>query len=387
LLTVKWSAVKAMVRNDQIVLTTALLGILLAAVALNFFMRSYPFAFVFFPIIVLMTFQRGFAGGTLGLLLTALYMLIPAIVGNAAGALHAHSVREQVTITQLFIAVMGFSVILVGAALEERRRLEQGLANAIARAENSREEAIVAKESAEKANRTKSMFLATMSHELRTPLNAVIGFAEMMSSEMFGPLGDAHYREYTKVIQSAGRHLLDLINDILDMSKIEAGKHEIHREKLNVADIARDGLVLMTENASSAGVRLISDFPPDALTIDADKRAMKQILLNLLSNAIKFTPFGGEVTAKAERRDGRIILSVRDTGIGIPKDQIYRLGNPFVQIRNHAGVSQNGTGLGLALVRSLAEMQDGALKIESEEGHGTLVSVSFPSDEVASLAA
>jgi signal transduction histidine kinase len=387
LLTVKWSAVKAMVRNDQIVLTTGLLAILLAAIAFNFFARSYPFAFIFFPIIVLMTFQRGFAGGTLGLLLTALYMLIPAIFGQAAGLLHKHSIPQQVTVTQLFIAVMGFSVILVGAALEERRRLEEGLAKAIARAENSREEAIVAKESAEKANRTKSMFLATMSHELRTPLNAVIGFAEMMSSEMFGPLGDAHYREYTNVIQGAGRHLLDLISDILDMSKIEAGKHEIHKERLNVADIARDGLMLMAENASSGGVQLISDFPSTPLTIDADRRAMKQILLNLLSNAIKFTPFGGEVIAKVERIDGRVILSVRDTGIGIPQDQIYRLGNPFVQIRNNAGTSQNGTGLGLALVRSLAEMQDGTLKIESEEGHGTLVSVSFPATTETSLAA
>jgi signal transduction histidine kinase len=388
LLTVKWTAVKAMFRNEQIVWTTALVGISLAAIALNFYARSYPFAFLFFPIVVLMTFQRGFAGGTLGLLLSALYLIAPAIIGNSSGPLHAHSVREQVTVVQIFIAVMGFSIILVGAALEERRKLEQGLASAIARAENSREEAIVAKESAEKANRTKSMFLATMSHELRTPLNAVIGFAEMMNSELFGPLGDPRYHEYTGVIQGAGRHLLDLINDILDMSKIEAGKHEIQREKLDVGDIVRDGLTLMAENASSGGVKLIRDLPPASLTIDADRRAMKQILLNLLSNAIKFTPFGGEVTAKVALAEGRVVLSVRDTGVGIPQDQIYRLGNPFVQIRNSAGTSQNGTGLGLALVRSLAEMQDGFLKIESEEGRGTLVSVSFPAAAAAeSLAA
>jgi signal transduction histidine kinase len=387
LLTVKWPAFKAMFQNDKILWTTTLLGILVAAILFNFYARSYPFAFLFFPIVVLMTFQRGFAGGTLGLLLSGLYLIVPAIFGHSSGALHEHSVREQITVVQLFIAVMGFSNILVGAALEERRRLEQGLAAAIARAENSREEAIVAKESAEKANRTKSMFLATMSHELRTPLNAVIGFSEMMHSELFGPLGDQHYREYTSIIQGAGRHLLDLINDVLDMSKIEAGKHEIQREHLNPADIVRDGLTLMAENASSNGVKLTCDLPQIALTIDADRRAMKQILLNLLSNAIKFTPFGGEVVAKAERIDGRVILSVRDTGIGIPQDQIYRLGNPFVQIRNNAGTSQNGTGLGLALVRSLAEMQDGTFKIESEEGRGTFVSVSFPASEAVSLAA
>ena len=387
LLTVQWPAVKAMFRNDQIVGTTALVGILLASIVFNFYARSYPFAFVFFPIIVLMTFQRGFAGGTLGLLMTGIYMIVPALSGHSSGALHAHPIGEQIMVVQLFIAVVGFSVILVGAALEERRRLEHWLASAITRAENSREEAIVAKESAEKANRTKSMFLATMSHELRTPLNAVIGFSEMMSSELFGPLGDPRYREYTHIIQGAGCHLLDLINDVLDMSKIEAGKREIERENLNLADIVRDGLTLMAENASSGGVELRSDLPALALTIDADRRAMKQILLNLLSNAIKFTPFGGEVIAKVEQRDGRVILSVRDTGVGIPQDQIYRLGNPFVQIRNSAGTSQNGTGLGLALVRSLAEMQDGILKIESEEGRGTLVSVSFPMVEAASLAA
>jgi signal transduction histidine kinase len=389
LLTVKWNAVKIMFRNDQIVWTTTLMGILLAAILFNYFARTYPFAFLFFPIVVLMTFQRGFAGGTLGLFMVAAYMIVPAIYGQSSGVLHTHPIHDQVTVVQLFIAVIGFSNILVGAALEERRRLEQGLANAIARAENSREEAIVAKEAAEKANRTKSMFLANMSHELRTPLNAVIGFAEMMHGELFGPLGDPHYREYTSVIQGAGRHLLELINDILDMSKIEAGKHEIKREHLDIGDIIRDSLGLMAENASSGGVTLVSDLPSSPLAIDADRRAMKQILLNLLSNAIKFTPSGGKVTAKAGLVDGRVVLSVRDTGIGIPKDQIYRLGNPFVQIRNHAGVSQNGTGLGLALVRSLAEMQDGELKIESEEGRGTLVSVSFPAAAAAtaSLAA
>jgi signal transduction histidine kinase len=387
MLTVKWSAIAAMFRGEKLFGTLALLGILAAAILFNFLGRSYPFAFLFFPIVLLMTFQRGFAGGTLGLLLSGLYMLGPALIGEAAGALHGHPVREQVVVVEIFIAVMGFSNILVGAALEERSRLEQWLASAITRAENSREEAIVARESAEKANRTKSMFLATMSHELRTPLNAVIGFAEMMNSEMFGPLGDKHYREYTGIIQGAGRHLLDLINDILDMSKIEAGKHEILRERLNVSDIVRDGLTLMAENASSGGVRLTSDLPLLALMIDADRRAMKQILLNLLSNAIKFTPTGGVVTAKAELRDEHVVLSVRDTGVGIPQDQIYRLGNPFVQIRNNAGTSQNGTGLGLALVRSLAEMQNGTLKIESEEGHGTLVSVSFPAGDAVSLAA
>ena len=387
LLTVRLAAIRAMFSRGEILWTAALICIVLATTAINYFARSYPIAFLFFPAVVLLTFQRGFAGGAIGLIITALYLIVPAVVGKSSGPLHMHTIRDQVTIVHIFIAVMGFSVVLVGAALEERRRLEHWLASAISRAENSREEAIVAREAAEQANRSKSMFLATMSHELRTPLNAVIGFAEMMHSELFGPLGDAHYREYTSVIQGAGRHLLELINDILDMSKIEAGKHEIHYERLDINDVVRDSLTLMAESASSSGVILTPRLPSLPQIIDADRRAMKQILLNLLSNAIKFTPKGGRVTAQVQILEGRLVLSVQDTGVGIPADQIYRLGNPFVQIRNHAGTSQNGTGLGLALVRALAQMQGGTFKIESEEGLGTTVSVMFLLRDKASLAA
>jgi two-component system cell cycle sensor histidine kinase PleC len=277
--------------------------------------------------------------------------------------------------------------VLVGAALEERRRLGQWLAAAIARAENSREEALLAKESAEKANRSKSMFLANMSHELRTPLNAVIGFSEMMHAEIFGPLGDRRYREYTGLIQGAGKHLLDLINDVLDMSKIEAGKQELHREKLNIVDVVRDALAMMREQAAAGQVALEMAADSAPIFIQADRRAMKQIFLNLLSNAVKFTPEGGRVTVNTESNGDQVILSVRDTGIGIPAEHIYRLGNPFVQIRNNAGTTQTGTGLGLALVRALTEMHDGSFRIESTEGQGTTVSVSFPIRARETLAA
>jgi signal transduction histidine kinase len=387
LLTVRWKAVKAMFAPDQIAITLLLLGIVAATIVIAFFAHRYPLAFLFFPAVLLLTFQRGFAGGAMGLLMTGAYLVVRAVLGSSGGVLSHNSTFEQVTIVQIFIAVVGLSVVLVGAALEERRKLERGLAAAIARAETSREEAVVAKDTAEKASRSKSMFLATMSHELRTPLNAVIGFAELMNSEAFGPLGDSRYREYSGVIQNAGRHLLDLINDILDMSKIEAGKHELDKEYLSADEIVQDCIDLMNERALQGEVKLKAELHPKPFKVFADRRAMKQILLNVVSNAVKFTPAGGSVIVRARAVDGRFVLTVSDTGVGIPADQIYRLGNPFVQLRNNAGATGKGTGLGLALVRALSEMHGGTFKIESVKGHGTTVTVSIPLRDETALAA
>jgi signal transduction histidine kinase len=327
---------------------------------------------------MLVTFQRGFEGGTIGLLMAAVYLMVPALTGHGRFAVNVHTAREQIIIVQLFIAVIGLSVVLVGAALSERRRLEQGLAAAIVRAENAREEAVLARDVAERANRMKSMFLANMSHELRTPLNAIIGFSELMRSQLHGSLGDERYAEYSSLIQNAGHHLLSLINDVLDMSKIEAGKYELHRQRFDIRETVRDCADLMRDRADQQGVAVAADIPASALTIYADRRAMKQILLNLLSNAIKFTPAGGAVTVRARSGDDAVILSVEDTGVGIPPDQVGMLGNPFVQIRSGAGASHEGTGLGLALVRSLAEMHEGTLSIESVPAHGTTVKVVIP---------
>jgi signal transduction histidine kinase len=378
LMTVKLKAVARMFSREQALGTLLLLGVVAAALGLNFYLRSYPIAFLIFPAVMLVTFQRGFEGGTIGLLMAAAYLMTPALVGHGHFAVHVETVREQIIIVQLFIAVIGLSVVLVGAALAERRKLEQGLAAAIVRAEDAREEAYVARDAAERANRLKSMFLANMSHELRTPLNAIIGFSELMQSELYGPLGDGRYQEYSKLIQGAGHHLLSLISDILDMSKIEAGKFELHRQQFDVHEIVHDCVDLMRERARQGNVTLIENMSASPLPIDADRRAMKQILLNLLSNAIKFTPAGGNVVAHASAENGVLTMSVQDTGVGIPPDQIERLGNPFVQIRSSVGASQEGTGLGLALVRALAEIHEGTLKIESAVNQGTTVSVRIP---------
>jgi len=380
LMTVTLQDLRKMFSRAEILMTLALLGTVAATLMLNFYLRNLPIAFLIFPAVILVTFQRGFAGGSIGLLMAAAYLMIPALVGHGHFAVKLHTVREQIIIVQLFIAVIGLSVVLVGAALEERRKLERGLAAAIVRVENSREEAIVARDVAERANRLKSMFLATMSHELRTPLNAIIGFSELMKRQLYGPIGDARYREYSELIQGAGHHLLSLINDVLDMSKIEAGKFELHRESFDLREIVRDCVTLMRDRADQAQISMQDDLPSVAVPVEADRRAMKQILLNLLSNAIKFTPAGGHVTAAVRVAGANVTLSVTDTGIGIPSDQVTRLGNPFVQIRNNAGSSHEGTGLGLALVRALAEVHDGQLKIESELHRGTTVSVIIPAE-------
>ena len=377
LMTVKLDALRKMFGRDQVLVTLLLFGVLAGALALNFFAR-YPIAFLIFPAIILITFQRGFAGGAIGLLMASAYLMIPVLAGDGHVLPTVHSLRSQIIVVQIFIAVIGFSVVLVGAALEERKRLEQGLASAIVRAETAREEAIVARDAAERANRLKSMFLATMSHELRTPLNAIIGFSELMHNELYGPLGDARYHEYCGLVRRAGHHLLSLINDVLDMSKIEAGKFELHRQPFDLREVVHDSLELMRDQASKGAIVLVEETGDRPLHVEADRRAMKQILLNLLSNAIKFTPRGGRVAVRAWAANGVMTLCVADTGIGIPADQVASLGNPFVQIRSSAGASHEGTGLGLALVRALTEIHDGRLSIESAAGKGTTVSVVIP---------
>ncbi|MEN6543509.1 PAS domain S-box protein [Parvibaculum sp.] len=241
-------------------------------------------------------------------------------------------------------------------------------------------ELLEARERAEAASRTKSRFLANMSHELRTPLNAIIGFSEMLKLEMFGKLGHPRYVEYAHLINESGGLLLDLISDILDMSKIEAGKYDLHYERTDIATVVSSTVSLVRPRADEGGLALEACIPANisAIPLVADTRALKQILLNLLSNAIKFTPRGGHIQAGVSAIEGGVRFNVTDTGLGIAKEDLPRLARPFEQASLDADLSKQGTGLGLALVRSLAELHGGTFSIESELGRGTSVNVDLP---------
>lgn len=235
-----------------------------------------------------------------------------------------------------------------------------------------------ARNDAEDASHSKSRFLATMSHEFRTPLNAIIGFSELITSQAFGPLGTPRYGEYARDIHSSGLHLLELISDILDMSKIEAGKYVLHRGPVCPADAIRHCLRMVTLRAEEAGIRLEHSVDKGLPVLEADERAFRQVLLNLLSNGIKFTERGGCVTVTASADDRSLSVTVADTGIGIPHECLARIGQPFEQVENHHTRQHAGTGLGLALTRSLIELHGGRMKIDSEPGKGTCIHVELP---------
>jgi len=242
----------------------------------------------------------------------------------------------------------------------------------------AQDELVAARDAAEEANRAKSRFLANMSHELRTPLNAIIGFADVMCHEMFGPIGNARYCEYVSSIHGSGQHLLDLINDILDMAKIEAGKLELNITDVDVVETVDECIRTVAERAAEGGVSLNVAMPAEGLVFPADRRAVLQIVLNLLSNAVKFTPAGGRVDVAAQADGGTVRIEVRDTGIGIAPKDLPRLTKPFEQVCDDPMLSKAGTGLGLALVRALVEQHGGRLTIDSPDRNGTIARVEFP---------
>ncbi len=235
-----------------------------------------------------------------------------------------------------------------------------------------------AKDAAERAYAAKSQFLANMSHELRTPLNAIIGFSEMMQRQLLGPIGTEKYLDYITGIRESGEHLLDLISDILDMSKIEAGKYELDVEELNAAKVIRLAVHMMEGRAQEAKIRVAIDIGNEDLQIVCDRRAFMQILLNLLSNAIKFTDPGGDVRVECAGREDFMLVRVHDTGIGIPANKLACITNPFEQAASHYTREHEGTGLGLAITKDLVELHGGSLHIDSTVGVGTCVTVKLP---------
>jgi signal transduction histidine kinase/HAMP domain-containing protein len=244
-----------------------------------------------------------------------------------------------------------------------------------------------AKEDAEMANQAKSQFLANMSHELRTPLNAVIGFSEIIASEMMGPVGQPKYKEFAGDILTSGRHLLELINDVLDCAKLQSGKMALRLEQISIREVVDAALRMMRNGAETANIRLACTIDQDIGPIAADPIRLRQVLLNLLSNSIKFTPANGVIAVTVRRSGAFIRVAVSDTGIGMAAEDIPKALEPFTQIEESLARKHGGTGLGLALTKMLVESHGGTLTIESSRGVGTTVSFTLPAEASAAATA
>ena len=240
-----------------------------------------------------------------------------------------------------------------------------------------------ARDEAEEANRSKSEFLANMSHELRTPLNAILGFSDAMQIELFGPLGDHRYADYVKSINESGRHLLGIITDILDMAKIESGKDALHEEEVDLAELLRAVIGLVSERAAAGAIDLQLQIPDDLPRLWADARKLKQIVVNLMANGVKFTPECGSVGLKAWcSPDSGLVIQIRDSGIGIAPDNIAKALMRFGQVDSNLRRNYEGTGLGLPLAKALTELHGGSLDLQSRVGEGTTVTVRLPATRI-----
>ena len=270
------------------------------------------------------------------------------------------------------------------AIIVDLRQSQQALERQTAELADLAEKYAEEKNRAEEANAAKSKFLANMSHELRTPLNAIIGFSEIMESGMFGPLGAEKYIEYSRDIRESGQYLLEVINDILDMSKIEAGGIRLSPETVELDSLLADCIRVVSTRASEKRLIIKAEVEP-GIRLNADRRALKQITLNLLSNAVKFTPDGGAVAVQGRLRGMAVIIGITDDGIGIPRQALQKLGRPFEQVESQLTKRHQGSGLGLAIAKSLVELHGGAMRIRSRLGRGTLVMVRLPAEAAAAM--
>lgn len=312
--------------------------------------------------------------------------LVPMVAVASARFLFGGTLADAAI--ALAIPAFGAQFFLAGRRLtrrlDEESRLRFEVEDLARELEETRDEALRKRFEAETANASKTAFLANMSHELRTPLNAILGFSEIIKTECFGPAGSPRYVEYAGDIHTSGTHLLSLINDLLDVAKIEAGKMELEPQMLDAKKTFESTLKIIATKARERRQRLVVEIDPAAPTLYADERALRQILINLVSNAVKFTPDGGRISVAGTRaRSGDFQIMVEDNGPGIPREKLDGVFKPFSQVDNRYDRQGSGTGLGLALVRGLAELHGGRAWIESDSGKGCRAYVILPTKPAA----
>jgi signal transduction histidine kinase len=321
-----------------------------------------------------------FVAGTLGLA----GLLVIAGTGAALrlGARYLNRLADTENELRLRVVDLEISRLELQRQGQEATGLAEALYVAREEAEQAREDAEAARCAADRANRTKSEFLARMSHELRTPLNAILGFAEIMKEGIGATGRNDTYTQYSQDIYESGSHLLSVINDILDLAKVEAGRFELAEEEVDLDYAARSVARLVRETAAKRGLKLLVDVPAGMPRLRSDQRVVRQMLLNLLSNALKFTPRGGSVSVIVRLDGAGLALAVRDTGIGIEEKNFAKVLQPFGQVRDPSTEEVQGTGLGLPLVKSFVEAQGGRFELDSRVGEGTTVTLWFPPERI-----
>ncbi|HJS46013.1 MAG TPA: ATP-binding protein [Rhizomicrobium sp.] len=359
-------------------------SLLIVTLALNIAPVGVPLMFMVPLALLLVTMTCEIEGTALGLVAIQLVLTAATVAGHAPHPVSEFTLGHQLYFMQGFIAILIVVMLPVAAAITERITLRMGMQAALQREEKvnralriSEQRALEMAGQAQSANKAKSEFLASMSHELRTPLNAILGFSEILKAQLYGPLGSAKYVEYAEDVHKSGAHLLDLINDVLDLSKIDAGKMELRESVFSVSDLVNDAVALVRDKAKDhAGLEVRLDGQTE---VRADKRLTMQILINLLSNAIKFTPKGGAITVGVETKAGQgLEIYVADTGIGMDEAQLEKAFSPYGQVDSKISQAHQGTGLGLPISQALARLQGGDLVASSRPGKGTRMTLTLP---------
>ena len=361
------------------------LAMLAGVLAITFLPTETPLSFLVPLALLIVTMVSEIEGTAMGLVMTQIIYTTVILCGVGPAALRHMPMGLQLHYAQVFLGFLIVVLLPVAAAVTERRKLQDReieINRALRDSEQRYREMAQREHDASKA---KSEFLAAMSHELRTPLNAILGFSEVIQGELYGPLGHPKYREYAEDVHKSGVHLLDLINDVLDLSKIDAGKMELRESRFAVSELVAESLLLVQGKARGHVELRVA--VSEGLSITADRRFLKQILLNLLSNAIKFTPQGGTVRVTAEHRAGHgLALSVSDTGIGMSPAEVATAFSHYGQIDSHIARTHHGTGLGLPISKSLAELHGGDLVAQSTKGEGTRITLLLPEARVSQAA-